>query len=471
MPSHKEENNLKNLWGSRFEKQMNQMVEEFNASITFDIALYKQDIKGSIAHAMMLKKMGHLTEDELNQIVTGLKGIEKKIEEGLLTFTYEDEDIHMAIESQLIKEIGDVGRKLHTARSRNDQVILDVRLYLKEEMEELYEIIQVLLKTLMEKAETHKEMLMPGFTHLQHAQPVTVGFHLMAYFQMFKRDLERLKGCYERTDQNPLGACALAGTTISIDRRYTADLLGFKSVTENAMDTVADRDFIVEFLSFSSLFMAHLSRLSEEFILWNAQEFSFIEIDDGFCTGSSIMPQKKNPDIPELIRGKTGRVYGHLMGLLTVLKGLPMAFNKDFQEDKEALFDTVKTVRTSAVIFAQMLENTTFKEESIRKHMDKGFLAATDLAEYLVTQGVPFRTSHELVGAVVKYCEKTGETLMTLKDEVLPDIDKRLSGISLPDLSSSACVKRRSSYGGTSPSEVMRQIEKGKEVLLWSIRA
>lgn len=235
------------------------------------------------------------------------------------------------------------------------------------------------------------------------------------------------------------------------------------------MDTVADRDFIVEFLSVSSLFMAHLSRLSEEFILWNAQEFSFIEIDDGFCTGSSIMPQKKNPDIPELIRGKTGRVYGHLLGLLTVLKGLPMAFNKDFQEDKEALFDTVKTVKTSAVIFSQMLENTTFKEENIKKHMDKGFLAATDLAEYLVTQGVPFRTSHELVGAIVKYCEKTGETLMTLKDEVLPDIDSRLQGIVLPDLSSSACIHRRSSFGGTSPADVMRQIEKGKEVLEWSI--
>lgn len=461
---------MKNLWGSRFQKQMDQMVEEFNASITFDIALYKQDIRGSIAHAKMLSKMNHLTEEELEQIITGLQKIEKKIEEGSLSFTYEDEDIHMAVESQLIKEIGDVGRKLHTARSRNDQVILDVRLYLKEEMEELFDIIQVLLKTLMEKAESHKEMLMPGFTHLQHAQPVTVGFHLMAYFQQFKRDLERLKDCYKRTDYNPLGACALAGTTIPIDRSYTADLLGFQAVTENAMDTVADRDFIVEFLSVSSLFMAHLSRLSEEFILWNAQEFSFIEIDDGFCTGSSIMPQKKNPDIPELIRGKTGRVYGHLLGLLTVLKGLPMAFNKDFQEDKEALFDTVKTVKTSAVIFSQMLENTTFKEESIKKHMDKGFLAATDLAEYLVTQGVPFRTSHELVGAIVKYCEKTGETLMTLKDEVLPDIDGRLQGISLPDLSSSACIHRRSSFGGTSPADVMRQIEKGKEVLEWSIR-
>ncbi len=449
---------------------MDQIVEEFNASITFDIALYKQDIRGSIAHATMLTKMGHLTEDELQKIIAGLKLIESKITEGSLTFTYEDEDIHMAIESQLIKEIGDVGRKLHTARSRNDQVNVDVRLYLKEEMEELHEVIQVLLKTLLEKADFHKEMLMPGFTHLQHAQPVTVGFHLMAYFQQFKRDLERLKGCYDRTDENPLGSCALAGTTIPIDRAYTAELLGFKSVTENAMDTVADRDFIVEFMSFSSLFMAHLSRLSEEFILWNAQEFSFIEIDDGFCTGSSIMPQKKNPDIPELIRGKTGRVYGHLMGLLTVIKGLPMAFNKDFQEDKEALFDTVKTVKTSAVIFAQMLENTTFKEESIKKHMDKGFLAATDLAEFLVTQGVPFRTSHELVGAIVKYCEKTGETLITLKDEVLPEIDQRLSGIKLPDLSSSACVVRRNSFGGTSPTDVTRQIEKGKEVLLWTIR-
>lgn len=460
---------MKNLWGSRFEKQMEQIVEEFNASIDFDIALYTQDIKGSIAHAKMLKKMGHLSEGELDKIVNGLEGIEKKIKDGLLGFTYEDEDIHMAIEGQLIKDIGNVGRKLHTARSRNDQVILDVRLYLKEEMEELHEIIQVLLKTLLDKAECHKEMLMPGFTHLQHAQPVTVGFHLMAYFQQFKRDLERLKGCYLRTDVNPLGACALAGTTISIDRIYTRELLGFSTISENAMDTVADRDFIVEFMGFSSLFMAHLSRLSEEFILWNAQEFSFIEIDDGFCTGSSIMPQKKNPDIPELIRGKTGRVYGHLMGLLTVLKGLPMAFNKDFQEDKEALFDTVKTVKTSAIIFAQMLENTTFKEDSIKKHMDKGFLAATDLAEDLVTQGVPFRTSHELVGAIVKYCEKTGDTLMTLKDDVLPKIDKRLNGIKLPDLSRKACVMRRNSYGGTSPLDVTRQIENGREVLLWSI--
>jgi len=461
---------MKNLWGSRFNKEMDQIVEEFNSSITFDAALYRQDIRGSIAHAKMLSKMGHLKEDELLLIIDGLGKIEKKIGDGSLVFTYHDEDIHMAVESALIREIGDVGRKLHTARSRNDQVILDVRLYLKEEMEELYEIIQVLMKTLLEKADSHKEVLMPGFTHLQHAQPVTVGFHLMAYFQQFRRDAERLKGCYERTDENPLGACALAGTTIPIDRMYTKELLGFSAVTENAMDTVADRDFIVEFISFSSLFMAHLSRLSEEFILWNAQEFSFIEIDDGFCTGSSIMPQKKNPDIPELIRGKTGRVYGHLMGMLTVLKGLPMAFNKDFQEDKEALFDTVKTVKTSAVIFSQMLENTTFKEDSISAHMDKGFLAATDLAEYLVTKGIPFRTAHELVGAVVKYCEKTGNSLVTLKDEDLPSIDKRLSGLKLPDLSSRACVMRRNSYGGTSPSEVTRQIENGKKALLVSIR-
>lgn len=461
---------MKNLWGSRFAKEMDQIVEEFNASITFDIALYKQDIRGSIAHAKMLCKMGHLTEEELKKIIEGLVTIEEKITDKSIVFTYHDEDIHMAIESALIKEVGDVGRKLHTARSRNDQVILDVRLYLKEEMEELYEIIQVLMKTLLEKAQTHKEMIMPGFTHLQHAQPVTVGFHLMAYFQQFKRDAERLKGCYERADENPLGSCALAGTTIPIDRMYTKELLGFRRVTENAMDTVADRDFIVEFMSFSSLFMAHLSRLSEEFILWNAQEFSFIEIDDGFCTGSSIMPQKKNPDIPELIRGKTGRVYGHLMGMLTVLKGLPMAFNKDFQEDKEALFDTVKTVKTSAVIFSQMLENTTFNEDKISTHMDKGFLAATDLAEHMVTQGIPFRTAHELVGAMVKYCEKTQQSLVTLKDEDLKEIDERLSGLSLPDLSSRACVMRRNSYGGTSPSEVMRQIENGKKALKVSIR-
>ena len=456
---------MKNLWGGRFNKGMDQMVEEFNASITFDITLYRQDVRGSIAHAAMLKKMGHLTQEESELITKGLKDIEKRIGEGALSFTYEDEDIHMAIESELIRTIGDTGRKLHTARSRNDQVILDVRLYLKEEIEEIFEIIKVLEETLLEKAGENLMTLMPGFTHLQHAQPVTVGFHLMAYFQQFRRDLERLKGCHERTDYNPLGSCALAGTTISIDRTYTMELLGFGNLTENAMDTVADRDFIVEFMSFASLFMAHLSRFSEEFILWNTQEFGFIEIDDSFCTGSSIMPQKKNPDIPELIRGKTGRVYGHLMGLLTVIKGLPMAFNKDFQEDKEALFDTVKTVKTSAAIFSQMLANTSFKAESIMEHMDKGFLAATDLAEFMVTEGIPFRTAHELVGKIVRHCEATGIGLVSLKDEELLSIDERMKGLTLPDLSSLSCVMRRDSFGGTSPSEVERQMKIGRKFL------
>ena len=456
---------MKNLWSSRFKKEMNQMVEEFNASITFDKTLYRQDIRGSIAHATMLQKMGHLSPHELEAIAKGLSDIEKKIASGELTFTYKDEDIHMAIESQLIKDIGDTGRKLHTARSRNDQVILDVRLYLKEEMEEIFEILKGLLETLLHQADATKEILMPGFTHLQHAQPVTVGFHLMAYFQQFKRDLMRLKGCYERTDENPLGACALAGTTIPIDRHYTAELLGFRTVTENAMDTVSDRDFIVEFMSFSSLFMAHLSRISEEFILWNAQEFSFIEIDDGFCTGSSIMPQKKNPDIPELIRGKTGRVYGHLMGLLTVLKGLPMAFNKDLQEDKEALFDTVKTIKTSAMIFTEMLENTEFKATDMKKHMEKGFLQATDLAEHLVLQGIPFRTCHELVGKAVKYCEEHDLTLEDLTEDSLLLIDTRLAGIPLPDLSMEGSIERRNSYGSTAPIDVERQIASGWAVL------
>lgn len=456
---------MKNLWSSRFKKEMNTLVEEFNASITFDQTLYKQDIQGSLAHAAMLEKMGHLTPHELEAITAGLLKIKENITSGDLTFTYKDEDIHMAIESQLIKEIGDTGRKLHTARSRNDQVILDVRLYLKEEMEEIFEIIKALLQTILIKSEVYKELLMPGFTHLQHAQPVTVGFHLMAYFQQFKRDLMRLKGCYERTDENPLGACALAGTTIPIDRHYTKELLGFSKVTENAMDTVSDRDFIVEFLSFSSLFMAHLSRISEEFILWNAQEFSFIEIDDGFCTGSSIMPQKKNPDIPELIRGKTGRVYGHLLGLLTVLKGLPLAFNKDLQEDKEALFDTIKTVKTSAVIFTEMLVNTEFKEQEMVKHMEKGFLQATDLAEHLVLQGIPFRTCHELVGKIVKYCEDRSLSFEDLTEASLSEIDPVLIGIPLPDLSIKASIYRRNSFGSTAPADVERQIQAGWDAL------
>lgn len=456
---------MENLWGGRFEKGMDRLVEEFNASITFDINLYKHDIMGSVAHVTMLASEGLVTTDERDQIVEGLNIIKERIEKGELTFTYKNEDIHMAVEGELIKAIGDVGRKLHTARSRNDQAILDTRMYLKDQIIEIFQLLKEFENTIIMKAEENKDRIMPGFTHFQHAQPITIGFHLMAYFQQFKRDIERLIGCYERIDYCPLGACALAGTTLPINRQMTAQMLGFKNVSENAMDTVSDRDFVVDFISFASLCMAHLSRFSEEYIIWNSQEFSFIDIDDSFCTGSSIMPQKKNPDIPELIRGKTGRVYGNLMSILTVIKGLPMAFNKDFQEDKEALFDTVKTLKSSIIIFGSMLQNSKFNYDKIEKQMLKGFLNATDVAETLVMQGIPFRTAHELVGVLVKYCEQRDLRLEELTQEELPLIDKRLEGIRLGDLDNYSCVVKRKSYGGTSPVEVERQINSAREFL------
>ncbi|MFT5873294.1 MAG: argininosuccinate lyase [Clostridium sp.] len=456
---------MENLWGSRFEKGMDKLVEEFNASITFDIELYKYDIMGSIAHVTMLASEGLVTSDERDQIVEGLNTIKERIENGELTFTYKDEDIHMAVESELIKDIGDVGRKLHTARSRNDQTVLDTKMYLKDQIVEVFQLLKDFENTIIGKAGENKERIMPGFTHFQHAQPVTIGFHLMAYFQQFKRDIERLVGCYERLDYCPLGACALAGTTLPINRQMTAQLLNFKKVTENAMDTVSDRDFIAEFISFAAICMSHLSRFSGEFIVWNSQEFSFIDIDDSFCTGSSIMPQKKNPDIPELIRGKSGRVYGDLMAILTVIKGVPMAFNKDFQEDKEALFDTVKTLKNCIKIFTNMLSNTSFKYDEIDKQMSKGFLNATDLAESFVNQGIPFRTSHELVGILVKHCEHKNIMLEEIKPAELSVIDKRLKNIVLPDLDNYSCILRRNSYGGTAPVEVERQIKSALEFL------
>lgn len=456
---------MANLWAGRFDKKIDKVLEEFNASITFDIELYKYDIEGSIAHATMLAEQGLITEDEGKQLIEKLKDIKERITKGEITFTTEKEDIHMAVESILIKELGDVGRKIHTARSRNDQVILDTRMYTKEQIMVIKELLIQLEKTILKKAEETKEFLMPGFTHLQHAQPVTIGFHLMAYFQMFKRDIERFMDSYKRTDVCPLGACALAGTTLPINRKRTAELLNFQSISENAMDTVSDRDFVIEFLSCASICMAHLSRFSDEFILWNSQEFGFIDIDDAYCTGSSIMPQKKNPDIPELIRGKTGRVYGSLITLLTVVKGLPLAFNKDFQEDKEALFDAAKTLKNCILIFTKMLENTTFKHEKIMSHMAKGFLNATDIAESFVLQGIPFRKAHELVGKMVKYCEQKGFGLEELSEQDLKAIDPLLSRELLPDLTLEHGVMKRNGIGGTAPEEVARQIEVGREFI------
>ena len=456
---------MANLWSGRFEKGMDKIVEEFNASINFDKRLYDCDIAGSIAHITMLCEQGIVNEDEKNKIIETLNEIKQEIENGEIEFSVHDEDIHMAVEGILIKRLGDIGKKLHTARSRNDQVAVDTRLYVKKEIKLILENLTYMEHVLLEKAEKYNDEIMIGFTHMQHAQPVTIGFHLMAYFQMFKRDMERFFDALERTDYCPLGSCALAGTTIPINRHRTAELLGFKNVTENAMDSVSDRDYILELTSAASICMMHLSRFAEEFVYWNSQEFGYISIDDSFCTGSSIMPQKKNPDMAELLRGKVGRVYGNLFQLMTVMKGTPLAYNKDFQEDKEGLFDTVDTLKKSLLIFAKMIEKTEFNSDNIKKQLNKGFLNATDIAEHFVKMNIPFREAHEIVGKMVKYCEVHNKDFSDLTDENLKTIDDRLSKSVLPDLSMEGCINGRVSFGGTAPSEVLRQIEAGQNWL------
>lgn len=453
------------LWGGRFEKDMDAIVKEFNASIGFDQRMYNEDIDGSIAHVRMLAKCGIISDDERDQIIGGLNTIREKIETGEVVFDVEDEDIHMGVESRLIKEIGDAGKKLHTARSRNDQAQVDVRLYTRKEIcamiSELIELEEVILR----KAEQYKDKITVGYTHIQHAQPITIGFWFMAYFQMFKRDIERLKDCYDRMNWSPLGSCAMAGTTFPTDRHMTAEELGFYGPTENAMDSVSDRDYVIEFLSAASTSMMHVSRWAEEFVWWNSSEFAFIDIDDSFCTGSSIMPQKKNPDIAELLRGKCGRVYGHLMGMLTVMKGTPMSFNKDYQEDKEGLYDAADTWRASIKILTKMLDKTEFRMDKINEQLSKGFLNATDVAEHLAKQGIPFREAHNIVGRMVKAAEVKGCQLEELDEATLKEVDERLNKEMLGDISIPACVEARKSFGGTSPTEVERQIRTGREWL------
>jgi len=456
---------MANLWSGRFEKGMDKIVEEFNASINFDKRLYDCDIAGSIAHITMLCEQGIVNKEEKNRIIETLKEIKLEIENGEIEFSVHDEDIHMAVEGILIKRLGDTGKKLHTARSRNDQVAVDTRLYVKNEIKLILENITYMEHVLLDKAEKYHDEIMIGFTHMQHAQPVTIGFHLMAYFQMFKRDMERFVDTLDRTDYCPLGSCALAGTTIPINRHRTAELLEFKNVTENAMDSVSDRDYILEFMSAASICMMHISRFAEEFVYWNSQEFGYISIDDSFCTGSSIMPQKKNPDMAELLRGKVGRVYGNLFQLMTVMKGTPLAYNKDFQEDKEGLFDTVDTLKKSLLIFAKMIEKTEFIKGNIKKQLNKGFLNATDIAEHFVKMNMPFREAHEIVGKMVKYCELNSKDFIDLTDEDLKNIDNRLTKSVLPDLSMEGCINGRVSFGGTAPSEVLRQIKAGQNWL------
>ena len=456
---------MASLWGGRFEKDMDALVKQYNASIFFDQRMYNEDIDGSVAHVTMLAKQGIVTEAERDQIIAGLEGIRKDIAAGKIVFNVEDEDIHMGVESHLIQRIGDVGKKLHTARSRNDQCQVDGRLYLKKEIREILEELRQMEEVILRKAEQYADEITVGFTHLQHAQPITVGFVFMAYFQMFKRDIQRLEDTLERMDYNPLGSCALAGTTMPIDRHLTSQLLGFAAPCENAMDGVSDRDYSLEFLSDAAISMMHLSRWAEEFAWWNSSEFSYIAIDDSFCTGSSIMPQKKNPDMAELIRGKVGRVYGDLMQLLTVMKGTPLAYNKDFQEDKESLFDAVDTWKATITIFTKMLDQTEFRMDQIQKQLGKGFLNATDIAEHLAKQGIPFREAHSIVGRMVKACEVKGCDFEDLTAEDLTAIDSRVTPDSLGDISIKSCVDARMSFGGTAPSEVRRQIAVGREWL------
>lgn len=450
------------LWGGRFEKEMDEIVKYFNASIFFDQRMYEEDIQGSIAHVTMLGKQGIVTEEEAETIIAGLLKIKEQIASGEIVFNVDDEDIHMGIESRLIAEIGDVGKKLHTARSRNDQCQVDLRLYLKKEIRDIVERLCYLESVILEKAEKYADDITVGFTHIQHAQPITIGFIFMTYFQMFRRDIDRLMDTYDRMNLCPLGACALAGTTLPIDRYKTAELLGFAAPTENAMDSVSDRDYSIEFLSDAAISMMHISRWAEEFVWWNSQEFGFIDIDDSYCTGSSIMPQKKNPDMAELLRGKVGRAYGNLMQLLTVMKGTPLAYNKDFQEDKESVFDTCDAWKDSITIFANMLEKTEFRLDRIQQHFDKGFLNATDIAEHFAKQGIPFREAHEIVGKMVKACEINNCDFEELTEEQLQAIDSRVTKESLGDISIKACVDARMSFGGTAPAEVRRQISVGK---------
>ncbi|ADL06948.1 argininosuccinate lyase [Thermosediminibacter oceani] len=404
----------KKLWGGRFEKETDDLVEKFTASIDFDKRLYEQDIKGSMAHARMLARAGIIPKEEAAEIIKGLLEIKLEIERGEFPFTCELEDIHMHVESRLFEKIGPVAGKLHTARSRNDQVALDLHLYVKEKIAEVVGKIDELMKVLRKLAAENRDAVMPGYTHLQRAQPVTLSRHLKAYYYMLRRDKERFSKALKGADIMPLGACALAGTTLPIDREYTGELLGFSRIYENTIDAVSDRDFVIEFISCSAILMVHLSRMAEDLILWSTSEFDFIELDDAFATGSSIMPQKKNPDVLELIRGKAGRVFGNLMSVLTVMKGLPLSYNRDMQEDKEPLFDTADTVIGCLKVLPKLLSTMKIKKENMKKAVEESFSDATYYAEYLVKKGMPFRAAHEVVGKMVSYCIKKNKKLSDL---------------------------------------------------------
>jgi argininosuccinate lyase len=449
---------MSKLWGGRFTKETNKLVEEFTASITFDRKLAKEDIAGSMAHVQMLGECGIIPIEDAIKIKDGLLAIKKLVDADQVEFLVEDEDIHMNIEKLLIEKIGPVGGKLHTGRSRNDQVATDMHLYLRTKTTELIKLIEDVQQALIEQAKANIHTLIPGYTHLQRAQPVSFSHHLMAYFWMFERDKERLMDSLKRVNWLPLGSGALAGTTFPINRERVAEILGFETIYPNSMDAVSDRDFILEFLSIGSIIMTHISRFSEELVLWSSQEFQFVELDDSFCTGSSIMPQKKNPDVPELLRGKTGRTYGNLIGLLTVLKGLPLAYNKDLQEDKEGMFDTVETLEGSLKLLAPMVETMTVNKDVMRKAINNDFSNATDIADYLVRKGLPFREAHEVIGKIVLYAIQSNKFLLDLSFEEYQGFSSLFEEDIYEVLAPEQVVAVRNSFGGTAPAQVEHQI-------------
>ena len=446
------------LWAGRFQKETDTLVNDFNSSITFDARMYKEDIAGSIAHATMLGKQGIIEEHEAEKIIEGLKIILADIDAGQVEFSLENEDIHMNIETMLTQRIGDTGKRLHTGRSRNDQVAVDFRLYVKQEIPKIINMVLDLEKVLIKKAEANLETVMPGYTHLQRAQPTTFAHYMMAYANMLRRDVTRLEDCLERMDECPLGAGALATSTYPVDRFQTAAALGFRKPTDNSMDSVSDRDFAIEFLSACSIMMMHLSRFSEEIILWCSWEFKYVELDDAYSTGSSIMPQKKNPDVAELVRGKTGRVYGSLITLLTVMKGLPLAYNKDMQEDKEPVFDAIDTVEMCLPVFTSMLDTLTVLPKNMRKAASGGFINATDCADYLTKKGMPFREAYMIVGRLVNLCIKAGETLDTLPLKDFRSISNLFDADVYQALELKTCVNGRKVYGGPAKEAVEQQI-------------
>ncbi|MGQ9658933.1 MAG: argininosuccinate lyase [Thermochromatium sp.] len=452
-------------WAGRFTAPTDALVEAFTASVDFDRRLYRYDIQGSIAHATMLARQGILTEAERDAIVAGLERVLERIDAGEFAWSISLEDVHMNIESALTADIGDAGKKLHTGRSRNDQVATDVRLWLRDEIDTIRAEIVRLQSALLDLAEREADTILPGFTHLQVAQPITFGHHMLAWFEMLERDRERLADCRRRMNVLPLGAAALAGTTYPIDRHYTAELLGFDRPAENSLDAVSDRDFAIEFTAAAAILMMHLSRFSEELILWSSAQFGFVELPDSFCTGSSIMPQKKNPDVPELVRGKSGRIFGHLMGLLTLMKSQPLAYNKDNQEDKEPLFDTVDTLKGALRVYADMMAHVTCNRDRMRAAAKQGFSTATDLADYLVRRGIPFRDAHEIVGQAVAFGVRVGRDLaeLTLAElrQFSPAIDEDVFTV----LTLEGSVAARDHIGGTAPNQVRAAIERGRQRL------